>query len=188
MLKPLSPRRQAGISLIEVLVSVALIGFGLLGLAKLQGMATANTKTASSRSMAAYLSSSLAGSMRANPAYWRALPGGTSIALITSGAVNPQSSATCLVAGPVSATAACTPQQLAAYDMDQWSDSARPLLPNVTASINCPPVAVTTPPTPLRCDIAMQWEEKEQAASGAAEGAVAAAGTLTAQYSLAVWP
>lgn len=60
--------KNRGISLIEVLITILVIGIGLLGLAGLQSVSMKNTYQASQRSQAMWLAQEIAERMRANPA------------------------------------------------------------------------------------------------------------------------
>ncbi|MGG7055972.1 type IV pilus modification protein PilV [Nitrosomonas sp. ANs5] len=57
---------QAGFSLLEILVTVIILGVGLLGLAGLQSIGLTYSQSASFRSMASMLAYSMLDSMRAN--------------------------------------------------------------------------------------------------------------------------
>ena len=60
-------KQQQGFSLIEVLVSIVLLSFGLLGMAGLFNYAISSNKNASSRMAASILASDFAELVRANP-------------------------------------------------------------------------------------------------------------------------
>ena len=60
------PRRQAGFSLIEVMVAVLVLGIGLLGFALLQTMTLRFTQSANYRTQATNLAYDLLDQMRAN--------------------------------------------------------------------------------------------------------------------------
>ncbi|NUO73956.1 MAG: type IV pilus modification protein PilV [Frateuria sp.] len=62
-----APRRQRGVSLIEVMVAIVVFGIGMLGLALLQTKGAQFTKESSSRTSAIIQARSLADAMRANP-------------------------------------------------------------------------------------------------------------------------
>ena len=63
-----SPRRQAGFSLIEVLVTLVILAFGLLGIAGLMVSGISNTASSEAQSKASQLAADMADRMRANPA------------------------------------------------------------------------------------------------------------------------
>lgn len=78
---------QRGVGLIEVLVALLVLSFGLLGVAAMQAAALRNNHSAAERSMGAMLSQSIIESMRANRA--DALSGAYNLALPESGCVIP---------------------------------------------------------------------------------------------------
>jgi type IV pilus assembly protein PilV len=65
-LASVSPREISGVGLIEVLVAVAILAFGLLGIAALQATALRNSQSSYDRSQAVALSYSILDRMRAN--------------------------------------------------------------------------------------------------------------------------
>jgi type IV pilus assembly protein PilV len=60
-------KQQRGVSLLEVLVSVLVLGIGLLGVAALQTSSMRNTNSSLEKTMAVILTDSLAELLRANP-------------------------------------------------------------------------------------------------------------------------
>jgi type IV pilus assembly protein PilV len=118
-------RGQRGASLIEVLVSILIISFGVLAMAALLANASRFNKTTEFRSVATLLVADLADRMRANtvgamgdpaatppvsPAY-DTTPSGYSAAVPTAAPAAPTA---CVAA------TACTAAELAAIDMSQW--------------------------------------------------------------------
>ena len=63
-----SPRVQRGVSLIEVLIAVLIMGVGLLGIAAMQATALRNSQSALERSQAVIMSYAILDAMRANRA------------------------------------------------------------------------------------------------------------------------
>ena len=59
--------RQYGASLIEVMVAIVLLGFGLLSLIGLQGYSVTASKNAANRGIATMLAADIADTLRANP-------------------------------------------------------------------------------------------------------------------------
>ncbi len=96
-----SSKQQQGVGLIEVLVSLVLLSFCLLGMAALQASALRNNQSAQSRSMATIMSASISESMRAN------------ITAAKNGAYN------------VSPCATNTSDALAASDVNAWARSLK---------------------------------------------------------------
>jgi type IV pilus assembly protein PilV len=60
------PRHQAGFSMIEVLIALVVLAFGLLGLALMQTLNLRYTQSAQQRTLAVNLASELLDTMRAN--------------------------------------------------------------------------------------------------------------------------
>lgn len=86
MHKPLpripGPRGMRGVGLIEVLVAVAILAFGLLGIAALQATAIRNSQSSYERSQAVTLTYSMLDRMRANPNVVHATPSGYNTTLM----------------------------------------------------------------------------------------------------------
>ena len=76
---PRSRRRQRGVSLVEVLVSVLVVSLGMLGAAALQASALRNNQGSYERTQVSILSQSIFDAMRAN------LPGVTASSYNTGG-------------------------------------------------------------------------------------------------------
>lgn len=165
--------REAGFSLIEVLVSLVIVSVGLLGIAKMQAVAYSSTGVASKRSLAAIEASSLASSMSANRSFWAA---GLAPPIITITGVTITSAVPALAA-PTDCenNVYCPPTQLAAYDLQKWAQGLAPLLYNDQITINCPIVPATNP---VNCTIKMSWTETAVALTS--QEAAAAAANLAA--------
>ena len=140
--------QEQGFSLVEVMVALVICSIGLLGLAKMEALALSSTNIASGRSLAAIEASSMAAAMHANRAYWAAATA-PAITLVDAGTNNFSSATACTTAG------ACTSaQQMAFYDMQQWSRALKAVLPNFLGTITC---STSTPP--VNCTITVQWAE-----------------------------
>jgi type IV pilus assembly protein PilV len=155
-----------GFSLVEVMVALVVCAIGLLGLAKMESLAVSSTAVASARSIAAIQASSLAAAMHANRGYWAA---GLAPALTTvtvSGGVTTIVSgdpglATAGVSCFIPGAAACTPNLMAAYDVQNWAAALQILLPGSFSTISC----TTLTNTPVNCNIQIQWTENAVAAN-----------------------
>jgi type IV pilus assembly protein PilV len=178
----MSYRRQySGFTLIEVLVSLIIIGVGMLGIAKIQALAYASTGTASMRSLAALEASSLAAAMRANRNYWSVTAATANQTIgITGAAVTASTDGTllntynCAMGG---GNAPCSGAQLAAYDLQQWATNLNPLLPGVTATIFCP--APVTAGYPIDCTVQLNWLERTAGINTQSDGNAMATPTYT---------
>jgi type IV pilus assembly protein PilV len=179
-----------GFSLIEVLVALIITAIGLLGIAKLQALAYANTGSASTRSLVAIQTAGLASAMHANRAYW-ALGLAPTPFTITGTVIsdntlaNTATGATdCYVGG--AAPPPCGPATLAAFDLHTWANALNALLPgsNPITTINC------TGNSPVNCTISVTWNEKTVSlnAQSAANTTTGTTGTFVPTYILYVEP
>ncbi len=99
--------RERGNTLMELLVAVLVVGVGALGVAKLQLMSSQNNRAALHHSTATMLADDMLERLRANPsAAYPAMALGDA----------PPAFVDCL-------SAACTPQQIAAFDATVWKCS-----------------------------------------------------------------
>jgi type IV pilus assembly protein PilV len=177
----MKPRRQKfaarGFGLIEVMIAVLVIAVGLLGFAKMQALAVGSTRNSGTRAIVAMQTSALAAAMRANEAYWAAglAPASFSVAGTTlSDATLNGLTADCTAA-------ACTPVQMAAFDLKNWGASLLAMFPGGGGTVACSTVAGS----PVTCTITVSWSEKTIAIN-AATSAGSAPATLT--YTLLVQP
>lgn len=145
-------RAQLGIGLIEVLVAMFVIAIGLLGVAKMQGVAIADSTISSRRAIAAMQAASLASMMHANKGYWAG--GGAPAVMTLTGTANDNSALSSQSA--VCTTNICTPIQMAAFDLSSWAGQLADLLPTgETATIRCSQVTNV----PVTCTIEINWQE-----------------------------
>ena len=179
---------ERGFTLIEVLVAVALIAIGLLGIAKTGALAVSNTYVASTRALVALQASSMAAAMQSNSAYWASGVAPTTFS--TQGAIVTDQTGVLSQAGPdcnMAAAPACSPAQLAAYDIQSWAKNLTLLLPTVNAGFRCTNLVGA----PITCVITVNWSEKYVAINRTtATGTAANGGTQTAtqSYTLYVTP
>jgi type IV pilus assembly protein PilV len=162
---PASPPAR-GFSLVEVMVALVVCAIGLLGLAKMESLSVASTSVAAARSIAAIEASSLAAAMHANRGYWASgtAPGLTTVTALINNPISISSPvlssvppANCSVPGATS----CTPDQMAAFDVQQWAASLQTLLPGSFSTITC----TTVTSIPVTCTIQIQWTENAVAAN-----------------------
>jgi type IV pilus assembly protein PilV len=118
-------RRAAGFTMLEILISIVIIAFGLLGIAGLQAYALKHNHSASLRLTATTLAADMIDRMKANPA---GVFGNLSTA---EGQYNKPEPAdyTTQVAGCTEAGGACTPADLAQNDRFEWQTRVALLLP-----------------------------------------------------------
>ncbi len=158
-------QQEEGFTLLEVLVSVLVFSFGLLGIAGMMTISVRNNHNGYLRSQANFLAENMMDRMRANPtALWNDWYAGQA----ATGAT------VCDLAAP------CTFQDLAAFDMEQWAQSLQVSLPNGIGNIACvsnealPPSIVTAnapsiwfpaPPYNGVCTITVTWNESNRNAT-----------------------
>lgn len=132
-----SPRVQRGVSLIEVLIAVLIMGVGLLGIAAMQATALRNSQSALERSQAVIMSYAILDAMRANRD--AAIGGAYNIGM------------TC--AAPAAGT-------LAQTDLNQWitslKESVRGTALAAADTTACGSVACTTGNL---CTVTVQWDD-----------------------------
>ncbi len=166
---PMSQKSRRGFTLIEVLIALLIISFGLLGVAGMQALSVGNTAVAEQRSIAALQASSIAAAMSANEGYWQtpSAPGTvTVIGSTLSGGMS--TSSTDCTAG------ICSSPQMAAYDVQTWGKTLKAILPNGYGTINC----VQPSNAPVTCQIYIYWSEKAYAQNQAS----GASSTASSQY------
>jgi type IV pilus assembly protein PilV len=168
-------RRERGFSMVEVLVSLIIIAVGMLGLAKIQALAYANTGIANQQSMAALEAASMASAMRANHSYWSTVSATTAFTYSANGLVPAVSNT--LPTTSNFCTASCTPTLLAEYDVQNWVTNLNSVLPNPVATIYCaiPASALTAP----GCYITVTWHEENVAINTNAVGNTMASPSYT---------
>ncbi|MBB3180507.1 type IV pilus modification protein PilV [Variovorax sp. Sphag1AA] len=173
-----------GFSMIEVLVSLVIIAFGLLGLSRMQAAAMGNTQIARARSLISLQASSLAASMHGNRGFWAQGAAPASISAkgttITDGSSILNATADC----SPTAAATCTPAQMAAYDVQTWVANMNDRFPTYTAQITC----TTAVGQPISCVIEVAWSEKYIAINRSTTTAGGATQTAAQQFSLYVEP
>jgi len=110
-----NPRnRQAGVSLVEVLVSALIVSIGLVGVAGLQVASLKNNQTALMRSQATSLAYDLADRMRSN------------VTGASAGFYDPDNAALTTGCG---STTGCSTQQLSEHDLAEWQAALSATLP-----------------------------------------------------------
>jgi type IV pilus assembly protein PilV len=150
-------KTSSGSSLLEVLIAILIMSFGMLGLA---GKITAGlqyNKMAQFQTIGVQLSSDIADRMRAN------VDGFRSNAYNKTGNYNKESIE---VAVPTCAlVSSCTPAEIAAIDLAQWRNALRLSIPGGDAQI------IRDTSNSLAVDIWIMWSEASLATGLALKGA-----------------
>lgn len=122
-------KKHAGFTLIEVLIAMLVLAFGLLGLANLQATSLRNNQSAYNRSQATQLAYDMADRVRANPVDANLLA--TSAYVATS---TPALQSTC------GTSSGCLPALMAQNDRAQWLADISSKLPSGIGTIAVDPV------------------------------------------------
>lgn len=130
-------RRQAGFSLVEVLVALVIMSVGMLGIAGLYVQSMQAGRTSMFSHHAVTLAGDVADRIRSNPTAGTAYEAAT-------GADN-----SC-----IAGTVVCTPAQMAAQDILQWQAQAADTLPAGTVEITRDGTGV-----PAEYEIVVAWTE-----------------------------
>lgn len=143
-------RRTAGLSMIEVLVTIVIITFGMLGIAGMLLKSIESGAVSSGRGIAVWQANEMADRMRANMAGVRA---GNYDALNYALVTNCNS--TCL-------TAQCTPDQQANFDFCLWNAQNQRVLPLGRGSVALAPGGgCATSQFFCAFDITVSWDESK---------------------------
>lgn len=135
---------EAGVAMIEALIAIIVISFGLLGLAGLQLAGVRTNQVAYYRSVATAQAYDMADRMRANIS---AVNGGSYNAITATIPARPACS------NPFTAGGGCAPAAMATYDAYAWLTENARLLPGGSGT-------VTKLATSNAFDINVQWTEK----------------------------
>lgn len=153
-------RRQAGVSLLEVLISVLILGVTLLGIAAMQARALNNGQSSFENSQMVIHTYSIIEAMRANRS------------AATSGAYNLAMTCSLPAAGTT----------LASADIRAWLESMKTGLsgaPNVSSdTTTCGSIACTS----TTCTVTVQWDDSRgRAVNASTAGAATGTGSTTRQ-------
>lgn len=118
------PRLSAGFTMLEVLISIVVIAFGLLGVAGLQAFAIKNNQSASMRITASTLAMDMVDRVHAN---WAAV---NVEAPLVPAYNNPNVSDYGTAVSACTTASGCTNQQMAQNDLYEWAQLVAAALPN----------------------------------------------------------
>jgi type IV pilus assembly protein PilV len=140
---PSTRNQQRGSSLLEVLISVLLMSFGMLALAGMQAYSVAAQKNAANRAVASALATELAEIIRLNP---KGLADGNYDVALMTNAGTP-------ALAPCAYPNCTTPAALAAADITAFQSRVRSLLPQGGVELARPLLSTT------QANIWIIWEE-----------------------------
>ena len=151
-------RHARGFTLIELLVTLVVVSVGLLGVAKMQAAAIAETGVARTRSLMTFQAEALAAAMRANKGFWQSSSVYSQTINIPVGGPPPLGNMvqptttdhTCI------STSLCTPANVAYDDViNTWAPVFVQQFPTASGTIACAGSATV----PVTCDITLSWTE-----------------------------
>ena len=165
---PLSrPRSVRGVSMIEILVTLTIVAFGVLGLLGLQARTLSQQKDSADRKAAAEMVEQLAERMRANHLGF------------TAGEYDLDLKNTDATPGSVTVCAtktACTLEEVAARDLDQWVIELRRRIPGSAAYL------VWDAAFPNRLSVSVAWAEPQSKGEGVDPLCADISGDIPADY------
>lgn len=165
MNRPTHPSRtnSAGFAMLEVLIAILVVSFGLLGLAGLQAVGLRNNHSAYMRSIATQEAYDIADRMRANKAG------------ADAGSYSTWLNSTTIPTDPNCITSGCSTANMAKYDAFQWKTNLASLLPGGKGIVCLDSTPTTPAPTTAApgCDgsgstyvVKIWWnDEKDPAAT-----------------------
>lgn len=171
-------RRSRGFSLVEVLVALAIIAVGMLGIAKMHALALESTASAGTRSLVAIETAGMAAAMHADRDYWINLGSGSLVT--TASFVGPTATPTISISGTgncttMTASSVCSPQDIAAYDVLNYAKALQQVVPFGNATIACQNATL-----PLSCTITVTWLEQSPGVSQNSSAALSSGATANA--------
>ena len=161
------PQSVRGVSMIEILVTLTIVAFGVLGLLGLQARTLSHQKDSADRKAAAEMVEQLAERMRANHLGF------------TSGEYDLDLKNTDATPGAVTTCAtktACTLEEVAARDLDQWVIELRRRIPGSAAYL------VWDAALPNQLSVSVAWAEPQSKGEGADPLCTAISGDIPADY------
>lgn len=157
---------SSGFTLIEVLISVFILGVGILGVFSMQSRALMDNQDAYIRTQAVFLAYDLSDRIRTNSDYWQQQVANNTVATAVSNAAyafcNAYDPATDTVAEPPAQPSECTAQELAAYDIYRWKKDVDDVLPNAQVTISQEVDANTTTTDQDIIQIKVKWNRVNQ--------------------------
>lgn len=157
---------SSGFTLIEVLISVFILGVGILGVFSMQSHALKDNQDAYIRTQAVFLAYDLSDRIRANSDYWRQQIADNTVATAVANAAytfcNAYDPTSDTVAEPPVQPSECTAQELAAYDLYRWKKDVDDILPNAQVTISREVDANTTTTDQDIIQIEIKWNRVNQ--------------------------
>lgn len=180
-------KRQAGVSLIEVLVSIVIASIALLALAGVNASSIRYTKMSQYRATAALLANDIGERMRANKGKAGPVPAATGFLAGNYDYAQTFAAQATKATLPAemcdTAASICTPAEIAALDLAQWRILVRDQLPEGSAYIVRQVAEVAAEVWVVWRDPAVASTDEAPAAASECPGALTLAGDLSVRCS-----
>ena len=164
---------QSGLSMVEILVTLTIVAFGLLGLLGLQARALTFQKDSFNRKSAAEMVTQLAERMRANHLGFTS---GAYDLNFSAGAPDP------VLINECATITACTLGEVATRDLNQWTAELRRRIPLSAAYIDFDPADTRM------VEVTVAWPEPTQAGALATPGTDLICDDLNANFGAGLQP
>jgi len=155
---------KKGFTLIEVLVSVVILGIGILGIINLQSRALMDNQDAYLRTQAIFLAYDMSDRIRANAEEWEEkvdLSDFTPTYYFCS-TYDPGPDAAVTLASPPATPIECSPRKLAEYDAYRWKRDVQDILPNGTVMLEQAPDPNTATGDNETIHLTINWDRVGQ--------------------------
>lgn len=157
-------RRQAGATLIEVLVSILLMALGVLAMAAMQVNAVQYGKTSEFRTLATLLANDLGDRMRANHPTDKLMSGSTGYDYLPDSKYATPTLPSMPRTNCADGSTTCEFDDMAAFDKAQWARTVFQMLPKGTARVK-----IAGTPSASYADIWIVWTDPSNAAAISAD-------------------
>jgi type IV pilus assembly protein PilV len=154
-IRPAPRQHQRGLTLIESLTAIVISAVGVLGIIGVQMRTLTDTQTAVHRSQAILLIEDLSERLRVNPISFTVLSSAAASGLTSGWNATPPAAVNCRAAG-------CSPEQLEAFDLQDWKSSVQRVLPLGDANVFIAP-GETVAKNRRLLGVMISWRENEVA-------------------------
>ncbi len=163
----LGASRQRGSSLLEIMIAVLVLGFGVLALAGMQAFAVAANQNVISQGVAASLAAEFADLMRANPDAFGSPTASVGGKYDLAATFDGSTAVTAVASTAVCAYPNCTTTTLAAYEVALMKNRLRASLPAGTYALTRPVVAGVS--STNQGDLWIMWTERRNSGDDSSE-------------------
>lgn len=165
---------QQGFTIVESMVALVILLFGILGAVAMQSAAVSNTKIAADRSIAAIHTASILAKMNSNEDYWQTIPVGFDIEISSDGTISDlgagSDGADLEGAGTDCVAEVCSPLETAAYNLKTWvqGGTAFGVSGGIANRLPAPAARIQRIGNdfPVMLEVTIRWNEKRSGSAG----------------------